>query len=306
MQAFTESESLVFNVRGIRVAAKVWGNKSGFPVMALHGWLDNAASFDQMAPYLKGCYVVAPDFSGHGLSEHREYSYGYYLWEYALDINELLIQMEWSEFSILAHSMGSGVASILSTINNNINALIFLDGMGAPFTIKLENTVEHFKRFHRVAEMAARSGMTTTNTAQFASIEEAIQDRVQGIGGRISLQAARALVERDLVSRCGGLAWRHDARLVYSEPIQLTNQQAAAFVKQIKCPLHILLGREGLFVKTIVDRRDWLPEKTEISWFNGGHHFHLDSPTDEAIELVLTIIYKANSKDVTSLKLISG
>jgi len=306
MQGLTNSESLVFNIRGNSVAAKVWGDKSGYPVIALHGWLDNAASFDRVAPFLKGCYVVAPDFSGHGLSGHRESATAYYLWEYALDINDLVIQMKLSNFTVLAHSMGSGVASILCAINTHIDTLIFLDGMGAPFTIKLEDTVEHFKRAYRISEMASRSDATRANMIQFSDIEEAAQNRTQGVGGSISLQAAKLLVERDLVDKNGSLMWRHDPELVYPEPIQLTHQQAAAFVKQIKCPLYILLGREGLFSKVVGERSNYLPDQAEISWFDGGHHFHLDSPSDNFISVILSIINKTNVKEETPFKLIGG
>jgi len=34
------------------VSAKSWGNPSGSPILGLHGWLDNAATMDNLAPLL--------------------------------------------------------------------------------------------------------------------------------------------------------------------------------------------------------------------------------------------------------------
>ncbi|MCG8335651.1 MAG: hypothetical protein MJE63_14115, partial [Proteobacteria bacterium] len=54
-----------------RYAAKRWGNKKGQKILALHGWLDNAATFDHLAPLLPEVDLVALDFPGHGFSAHR-------------------------------------------------------------------------------------------------------------------------------------------------------------------------------------------------------------------------------------------
>ena len=49
-----------------RLAALGW-RQAGLPrVLALHGWLDNAASFAPLAPLLHGLDLVALDLPGHG------------------------------------------------------------------------------------------------------------------------------------------------------------------------------------------------------------------------------------------------
>jgi pimeloyl-ACP methyl ester carboxylesterase len=58
----------LFKANGIQLAAKEWGDPSGMPVIALHGWLDNANSFDQMLPYLTDMHVIAIDMAGHSQS----------------------------------------------------------------------------------------------------------------------------------------------------------------------------------------------------------------------------------------------
>jgi pimeloyl-ACP methyl ester carboxylesterase len=55
---------------------KGWGDSSAtINILAVHGIMDNAASFDRLAPLLvssnENIRIVALDFSGHGKSDHR-------------------------------------------------------------------------------------------------------------------------------------------------------------------------------------------------------------------------------------------
>ena len=54
----------------IPIKARIWGPKDGRPVFAIHGWLDNAGTFDALIPLLpKDLRVVAVEMPGHGLSD---------------------------------------------------------------------------------------------------------------------------------------------------------------------------------------------------------------------------------------------
>ncbi|MNH24496.1 hypothetical protein D3C79_844300 [compost metagenome] len=69
--------------------------------------------------------------------------------------------------------------------------------------------------------------------------------------------------------------------------MQLTERQACDFLRQITCPLHLLLGRQGLFAGTPFDKRkNALPWATQVHWHDGGHHFHLEEPTTALIEQI--------------------
>ena len=40
------------DINGLNYALRCWGDADHPPILAVHGWLDNAASFDVIAPRL--------------------------------------------------------------------------------------------------------------------------------------------------------------------------------------------------------------------------------------------------------------
>jgi pimeloyl-ACP methyl ester carboxylesterase len=102
----------------IELAAHLFGPEDGLPVIALHGWLDNANSFARLAPKLKGLRIVALDMAGHGHSDHRPAGAGYALWDYVFDVLQVAEQLGWKRFALLGalaggsrfHGAGRGLA----------------------------------------------------------------------------------------------------------------------------------------------------------------------------------------------------
>lgn len=70
MRSLCSPKDHLLDLDGVEIAVRTWGAEDGIPILALHGWLDNAASFERLAPMLDGCFVVAPDLIGHGRSGH--------------------------------------------------------------------------------------------------------------------------------------------------------------------------------------------------------------------------------------------
>jgi len=57
-------EEVEIQTSTLRLVAKCWGKPEGLPVLALHGWLDNAATFDHLAPFLPEFRLVSLDLPG--------------------------------------------------------------------------------------------------------------------------------------------------------------------------------------------------------------------------------------------------
>ena len=124
-------ESIRFQIDGLTVQGLCFGPTDGIPVLALHGWLDNAASFTRLGPLLSGCRIVAIDQRGHGLTDHLNRPY--HIWDGVPDVIGVLDALGWDQAILLGHSMGAAVATLVGSAYPDQSANWLLEGLG-PWT----------------------------------------------------------------------------------------------------------------------------------------------------------------------------
>ncbi|XP_031512090.1 serine hydrolase-like protein 2 isoform X2 [Papio anubis] len=118
------------------IAAKAWGSLQGPPVLCLHGWLDNANSFDRLIPLLpQDFYYVAMDFGGHGLSSHYRPGVPYYHQTFVSEIRR-----------VVAGGIVGGMFSCI--FPEMVNKLILLD---SPLLLLESNEVENLLTYKQRA-----------------------------------------------------------------------------------------------------------------------------------------------------------
>ncbi len=253
----------------LEVAAHLYGPEDGRPVIALHGWLDNAASFSRLAPLLNGVRIVALDLPGHGLSDHRPPGAGYNIWDYAHDILQTAEQFGWQRFSMLGHSLG-GIVSVLlaGAMPERIERLALIDGV-IPYTGEAESAPRKLGEALRALLAVERKRKPV-----YASFDQAVAARMKGVGA-VSREAAERLAQRGLMPVPGGYTWRTDPRLMLPSPLRLTLAHAQAFAQRVECPTSLIIARQGLMTDAkVIEFIDSLP--FESHRLHGGHHLHLD------------------------------
>lgn len=263
-------EEVHLSLPHIELAAHLFGPEDGLPVIALHGWLDNANSFARLAPKLEGLRIVALDMAGHGHSDHRPPGAGYALWDYAYDVLQVAEQLGWQRFALLGHSMGAIVSLVLAgAVPERVSHLAMIDGVIPP-TAKADNAAERLGM-----ALQAQMNLQDKRKNVHDSLDRAIAARMKGLVA-VSHEAAQLLAQRGLMPVPGGYTWRSDSRLTLPSPVRLTEEQAMAFVQRVACPTRLVVAADGMLAQhpELLAR---LPFGHEL--LPGGHHLHLN---DEA------------------------
>lgn len=270
-----------FSVNGRLMAARCWHDSNKPPLLALHGWLDNAATFDLLAPALSDYHVVALDFAGHGYSEHRAKGTRYHILDHVDDVLSVVNQLGWQQFSLLGHSMGAGVASLFaSALPERVSKLVMIEGLG-PYTGKPEEAVKYL----RTALLEWQD--FEEKPRLIPSMAVAVQARMNGLLP-VGEQAAQLLCTRGTREVDGGLMWTADKRLRLSSPSRLSEEQVCAFLAAISVPTLLIMAEKTLPFINLADYEKRMAAHPRLTLVRlpGGHHLHVDDNVDGVIMAV--------------------
>jgi pimeloyl-ACP methyl ester carboxylesterase len=270
------TDSREFALPGVTLAAQVFGKAGGVPVLATHGWLDNASTFDLLAPRLDGCEVVSLDLAGHGLSGSRSPDAAYNIWEDAGDLLEVREQLGWARCNLLGHSRGAAIAMLFAgAFPEYVDKLVLIEG-GVPLLgLPAEAPATLARSFRDRAALRSKSGRVFTDRAT------AIDERAQGFT-KLTTAAAEILARRSLREVPGGFQWHADQRLKGSAEVRLTREHVHAFIGAITAPVLMVLAETSPFGDTDLYKEMIAAfANIEVVRLPGGHHLHLEGAEAE-------------------------
>ena len=281
---------ITIQANGLSFAAKVWGVAGKLPMLALHGWMDNAGTFDELAPLLVDYQVCAVDMAGHGLSEHRALGAHYYMSDYICDAIAIADSLNWKKFTLLGHSLGANVSLMLAgTFPERIENLLLIEGFGSP------------SRNAIVAPNELRSSIIKMGVFNperqpiYDDYEQVISKRMNG-ATKVNRYASEVLCKRGIKEVKGGWSWRSDPRLRYPSPLRFSEEEVWAFIANISAPTLLITGDQGLPLALMgFDERQSKHPNLLLECLPGRHHLHLEG----AAGAIATLMTNFLNRDVS-------
>ncbi len=260
-------------VPGFRLAARAWGPADGLPILALHGWLDNAASFDALAPLVPGLRIVALDLPGHGLSSHAPPGFLYPFVDLVAAAYWVGERMGWPRFGLMGHSLGASVCAVLAgTMPERVARLVLLDGLG-PLSDEPSDAPA------RLARALLEQGKKAQHPLAVYPSRARVETLLANAPSKMTQRSVQTLLARGLEETEDGVRWRSDRRLRFASRLRFSEAHVLAFLRRIACPTLFVRADEGFTIDPAraQARVDAVPD-LELVEVPGRHHVHLDAP----------------------------
>lgn len=233
------SESLFFDIRGLRYHVRRWGRPDAPALLMLHGWMDASASFQFLVDALEGDWqVYAPDWRGFGETAWSD-APSYWFPDYLADLDRLLDVLPLSEpVDLIGHSMGGNVACLYAGVRPaRVRRLINLEGLGVAMRPP-EEAVTRYGRW--LDELARPTGFRTYDSF------DAFAQRLQQRNPRLTAERAHFLARHwGRQTADGRVVLRGDPAHKLVNPVPYRLPEAMACWRQVIADVLWVEGEES-------------------------------------------------------------
>ncbi|XP_017779304.1 PREDICTED: probable serine hydrolase [Nicrophorus vespilloides] len=220
------------------IAGKWWGSKDQQPVLAIHGWQDNAGTFDNLAPHLvkANLSVLCLDMPGHGYSSHYPPGLFYYIfWDGVHVLRRVVKHYKWSSVKLLGHSMGGAISFLYAAFYpEEVDCYVALD-IASP-------AVRDSNKMYNVTAGAVDRFLKyegfDSGTAPTYRYKQMLEIVVEGYEGSVTEESCHVLMRRGTRSDnecCDQYTFTRDPRLKLCALGTMDINQAVDLARRVKC-----------------------------------------------------------------------
>lgn len=281
-----EARELQIPVPHGHLAAKQWLPTSpedpSRRVLLVHGYLDNAGSFDPLVPWLDPrWHAVAPDLTGHGLSSHLPKGTPYISMQFWLDIARTVDHLGWSQFSMIGHSIGGQVGLHYGNLfPDRVQNLVMIDALAPMF----EQPSKVSRSIREMLEGNLRLDQKDLSKPPVYTEEEVIKLYRHSLVPGYLPDNIRTLMKRGCKPAGDGrYIMTKDARLRYIQWTRIDSSALKKYYSGYTNNLLVLMAIPGFGMtsakhKILADACAQSCRKFQVVQVEGNHHVHMTYP----------------------------
>lgn len=275
-----------------KIHGKLWGPEDVQPILFLHGWQDNAGSFDPLVALLPADIpILCIEFPGHGFSSQFPKGQMYYLfWDGLLITRRVVKHFGWKSVSIVGHSLGGAVGFMYAAaFPDEVDKLVSLDivcpRVSKPSTLvkQMSQSIDTFLKYENLPPEAQPC----------YAYDEMIQVALFGYKGSVSKEGIEVLMKRGMDKVEGSEKYKfcRDVRLKVAGLAMPSIDIVMEMAAKIKCHYLNIRAKDGLPLESpeiypmVLEKLETTCASFAYHEVPGTHHVHLNSP-----ELIAPII----------------
>lgn len=272
------------DAQGLAIHYLEWGEPTGDPIVLVHGFLDQAFSWQYFVDALERrfrqpCRIIAPDCRGHGDSGWVGAGGYYHFPDYVFDLDCVIRSTGAQRIRLIGHSMGGTISFLYAgSFPARVSKLALIEGVG-PLGMNFSDAPPRMEKWiNEVHERGRR------HFREYAGIEAGAA-QLRQTNPRLprarAIELARAGMKQN---ESGQWVWKFDPLHRTAAPQPFYTAQALEFLRRIECPVLIVDGAESRQTRRTdkQQRYDAIARHRRIVIERAGHMVHQDNPEDLA------------------------
>lgn len=287
----TEPRHRIVDSQGLALHYLEWGEPVGEPIVLVHGFLDQAHSWQFFVDALvkrsrRPLCLVAPDCRGHGDSGWVGAGGYYHFPDYVYDLDCVITAMGLTRFHLIGHSMGGTISFLYAgTFPERLSKLVLIEGVGPP---GMDFTDAPPRMAGWIREMRDRGRSHFREYSSLAAGANQLQQTNPRLKKEFAFDLARAGMKQN---EKGKWVWKFDPLHRTASPQPFYAAQALEFFRRIACPVLIVDGKESRQTRRTdkQQRYDAIADRRHATIANAGHMVHQDNP-EQLAEVVASFL----------------
>lgn len=269
------------------IAGKWWGDTNVQPILGLHGWEDNAGTFDTLVPLLNVPSFLAIDLMGHGMSSFYPLGCTHHFLDSVVLLKRIIEHYKWNKVSFIGHSFGSAMAFIYSALyKNEVDKYVSIE---CARSLLMPSTSDYLKQTRDTLEKTLDMERKLGNDPPSYAYDDLLHRVYEGSGRSPTLESCAVLMKRGLKvspqddSKC---YLSRDPRLKLNWLGRMPQEFVMASAARIECKILSIRGKQGFLfhgdAKQIYENSLKVLKNCEHHDIEGSHHIHLNNPENIA------------------------